>query len=235
VLDGTTATTSYSFMGLTPNTTYSVSVVAFDAAGNESTPTAINVLTPMAPDTQAPTDVTGLASSNLMPTTFDVSWTASTDNIGSSGYDLYIGGVLDGTTTNTSYSFTGLSPNTMYSVSVVAFDAAGNQSTPTAIDVSTSPSPAPIIEIADAFTPNGDGINDTWVIQGIEEFPNNNVRLYNRNGHEVFQKFGYQNTWEGFYRDNNKILPSGSYYYVINLGEGNGPSTPMSGWIFINY
>ena len=82
VLDGTTATTSYSFMGLTPNTTYSVSVVAFDAAGNESTPTAINVSTPMAPDTQAPTDVTGLASSNLMPTAFDVSWTASTDNVG---------------------------------------------------------------------------------------------------------------------------------------------------------
>ena len=112
-------------------------------------------------------------------------------------------------------------------------DTTGNESMPTTISV-TTPN-ASSIEITDSFTPNGDGINDVWIIKGIEYFPNNIVRVYNRSGHKVFQQRGYQNTWGGFYRDNNNRLPSGSYYYVISLNEGNGPRKPVSGWIFINY
>jgi len=85
---------------------------------------------------------------------------------------------------------------------------------------------------AQAFTPNGDGINDGWVIDGIQDYPNSMVRVYNRNGQEVFAAEGYQNDWEGQYRDNREKLPPGSYYYVIDLGNGN---PPMDGWIFINY
>ncbi|MFS4494852.1 invasin domain 3-containing protein [Maribacter sp. 2308TA10-17] len=86
--------------------------------------------------------------------------------------------------------------------------------------------------IATAFTPNGDGMNDAWVIQGIENFPNSLVKVYNRYGHEVFGAKGYQNNWGGNYKDNSKMLPPGSYYYVINLGDG---SEPLDGWMFINY
>ncbi len=88
------------------------------------------------------------------------------------------------------------------------------------------------INPAQAFTPNGDGINDAWVIEGIENYPNNVVKVYNRSGHEVFSAGGYQNNWEAFYKDNSEKLPPGSYYYVIDLGDGG---TPQDGWIFINY
>ena len=87
-------------------------------------------------------------------------------------------------------------------------------------------------DIATAFTPNGDGINDGWVIKNIQNFPNSVVKVYNRTGHGVFGAQGYQNDWEGVYNDNREKLPPGSYYFVINLGDG---SAPMDGWIFINY
>ncbi|WP_394971838.1 BspA family leucine-rich repeat surface protein [uncultured Croceitalea sp.] len=93
---------------------------------------------------------------------------------------------------------------------------------------------APIqnVNTAEAFTPNGDGINDAWVIQGIENYPNNVVRLYNRLGVEVFAANGYQNNWEAFYKNNSRRLPAGSYFYSIQLGNG---SAPIQGWLFINY
>ncbi|MFK7812771.1 MAG: gliding motility-associated C-terminal domain-containing protein [Maribacter sp.] len=85
---------------------------------------------------------------------------------------------------------------------------------------------------AEAFTPNGDGNNDQWVIPGIENYPNNIVRVFNRWGNEVFSVQSYQNNWEGFYRENNEKLPAGQYMYIIELGDN---SKPLQGWIFLNY
>jgi len=90
----------------------------------------------------------------------------------------------------------------------------------------------PTIVPAQAFTPNGDGNNDTWVVPGIENYPNNVVKVYNRSGHEVFAARSYQNTWGGYYKGKHGILPAGSYLYVIDFGDG---SAPKQGWIFINY
>ena len=87
-------------------------------------------------------------------------------------------------------------------------------------------------DISTAITPNSDGINDTWVIKGIENFPNSTVKVYNRSGHEVFGAQGYQNNWNAIYKGRSNTLPAGSYYFVINLGDG---SIPMNGWLFINY
>ncbi|TLP75640.1 gliding motility-associated C-terminal domain-containing protein [Maribacter sp. ACAM166] len=88
------------------------------------------------------------------------------------------------------------------------------------------------ITAAEAFTPNGDNINDTWIVQGIENHPNAVVTVYNRYGHEVFKTIGYQNDWNGKSSSRSENLPSGSYYYVIELQNG---SAPVNGWIFINY
>ncbi len=90
----------------------------------------------------------------------------------------------------------------------------------------------PTLIPAEAFTPNGDGINDTWVIPGIDNHPNHMVRVYNRWGHEVFTARNYQNDWEGRHNANSSMLPAGSYFYVVDLGNG---SAPLQGWIFINY
>ena len=88
------------------------------------------------------------------------------------------------------------------------------------------------VSSAGAFTPNGDGMNDTWVIQGIEGYPFNTVKVYNKNGHEVFGARGYKNDWYGGFQNSLDKLPAGSYYYQINLGDG---SKPIDGWLFLNY
>ncbi|MCK8523131.1 S8 family serine peptidase [Aquimarina sp. D1M17] len=81
-----------------------------------------------APDTQAPTAPTSLAASNITETTLTLNWTASTDNVGVTEYDVYQGSTVLGSVTNTTANVTGLTANTAYQFSVVAKDAAGNES-----------------------------------------------------------------------------------------------------------
>ncbi len=88
---------------------------------------------------------------------------------------------------------------------------------------------ASTIVYSDGITPNGDGLNDTWRIKLINEFPNATVHIYNRWGQKVFESSGYQNEWDG--TRNNKKLPVGTYYYLIDLGPNmkkhTGPITIM--------
>ncbi len=79
-------------------------------------------------DTEPPTAPTNLTASNVTETTVDLSWTASTDNVGVTGYDVYMNNSLVGTVTTTSANITGLTAGTTYSFYVKAKDAAGNVS-----------------------------------------------------------------------------------------------------------
>ncbi|MBL7880885.1 MAG: endonuclease [Chryseobacterium gambrini] len=83
--------------------------------------------TPVA-DTQAPTAPTNLATNNPTSNTISLSWTASTDNIGVVGYEIYKDGVLYATVTGTTATVSGLNPSTTYNFYVIAKDAAGNAS-----------------------------------------------------------------------------------------------------------
>jgi chitodextrinase len=126
-LDGSSTGTNYSVSGLSAVTSYALTVSAKDAAGNSSTQSSgINVLTI---DQTAPSVPTGLASSNITETSATLSWTASTDNVGVTGYDIYVNGSLDGSSTGTNYALSGLSIVTSYTLTVRAKDAAGNNST----------------------------------------------------------------------------------------------------------
>ncbi len=92
-------------------------------------------------DTQAPTVPADLTASNVTQTTIDLNWNASTDNVGVTGYDVYQGAIVIATATATSYQVTGLSPNTAYSFSIKAKDAAGNESNASnAVDITTQSS-----------------------------------------------------------------------------------------------
>ena len=75
------------------------------------------------------------------------------------------------------------------------------------------------VKIYNAFSPNNDGINDVFVIEGIEKFKNNTVSVFNRWGTEVMKTKGYKNDWNGTW--NNEILPDGTYFYIFEDGEGN--------------
>src|SRR5688572_27572124 len=95
------------------------------------------------PDSQAPSVPSGLASSSVTSTSFTLSWTASTDNVGVTGYEVFRGGVSIGTPTTTSFNVTGLSASTTYAMTVRARDAAGNWSAQSAaLNVTTSAGPA---------------------------------------------------------------------------------------------
>jgi gliding motility-associated-like protein len=84
--------------------------------------------------------------------------------------------------------------------------------------------------IYDAFSPNGDEWNPEWNIGNIESFPSCSVRIYNLWGIEVFSSNGYGIPWDGKYE--GKDLPSGTYYYIIDPGDG---SAVLTGSVSIVY
>ncbi|WP_395063528.1 reprolysin-like metallopeptidase [Flavobacterium sp.] len=130
VLLGSTASTTYAVSGLTASTTYAFTVKAKDAAGNASVASNSVSVTTLAPvaDTTAPTAPT-LSTSGTTSTTTNLSWTGATDNVGVTGYNVYKGTTLLGsTTTATTYAVTGLTASTAYTFYVQAKDAAGNVS-----------------------------------------------------------------------------------------------------------
>jgi gliding motility-associated-like protein/uncharacterized repeat protein (TIGR01451 family) len=78
--------------------------------------------------------------------------------------------------------------------------------------------------IPEGFSPNGDGINDLFVIRGIASYPENNFVIFNRWGNKVFEATPYQNTWDGTSTLGITVgddkLPTGTYFYIIDLGDG---------------
>ena len=140
-LAGSPTATSYTLSGLSCGTSYTVAVDAADAAGNRSAKATITASTAACPDTQAPTVPSGVALATRTTTSISISWTASTDNVGVAGYHLYLAGSAVGTATTTSYTFTGLTCNTNYTLGVDAYDAAGNKSAQATTAISTSACP----------------------------------------------------------------------------------------------
>ncbi len=94
-------------------------------------------------DTEAPSAPTNLSANNVTETTVDLSWNASSDNVGVTGYDVYQGSSLLGSATGTTAQITGLTANTSYSFYVEAKDAEGNISAASnTVSVTTSGAPA---------------------------------------------------------------------------------------------
>ncbi|MFG2037545.1 glycoside hydrolase family 9 protein [Dactylosporangium sp. NPDC048998] len=168
-LVGTSATTSLAITGLTPSTAYSFTVVAFDAAGNVSAASPAGTFTTAAQtgDVTPPTKPGTPVASGITSTGVTLSWTASTDNVGVTGYDvLRLGGtggpVVVATATGTSASVTGLTPSTAYQFAVRAKDAAGNlsvQSDPVSVTTtggSSTPSCSATYKVTNQW---GDGFN----------------------------------------------------------------------------
>jgi gliding motility-associated-like protein len=86
------------------------------------------------------------------------------------------------------------------------------------------------ITVYNGFTPDGDGINDTWIIDNIESFSNNTVTIFNRWGNQLWQTKDYNNTtnvWNGKTQSGAGIT-SGTYFYVIELEGGKGVK---KGWV----
>ncbi|MGW5054240.1 fibronectin type III domain-containing protein [Actinokineospora sp. NPDC004072] len=137
------AGTSTTITELSADTEYSFTVVARDAAGNTSAAAGpLTARTEQAPDTEGPTPPTGLTATETTQSSVTLSWGESSDNVGVTGYDVLSGGSVVKTTTGTTATVDGLRPDTAYSFTVVAKDAAGNTSAPSnQVDTRTRPAP----------------------------------------------------------------------------------------------
>jgi gliding motility-associated-like protein len=82
--------------------------------------------------------------------------------------------------------------------------------------------------VPNTFTPNGDGINDYWVIENLSLYPNHQIQVFNRYGQVVFESKNYSEFWDGKYK--GKSIPAGTYYYIIDL---DGQRTTKKGYVTI--
>ena len=72
--------------------------------------------------------------------------------------------------------------------------------------------------IPNAFSPNGDGVNDFWEILGLQNYPGNKLEVYNRLGIKLYETDNYNNDWYGTF--NGEPIPDGTYFYQLYLSEG---------------
>ena len=137
-LNGESTTTNYTLTGLTPNTAYAITVLAKDIANNKSSQSAAVNGTTLT-DNTSPTVPLNVTITNETGTSFKVNWAASTDDTAVAGYDIYLDGSFNATTTNTNYTITNLTISTTYSVTVLAKDTTDNKSAQsTAVNATTT-------------------------------------------------------------------------------------------------
>ena len=171
--NGYTTNTSYTISNLNSGTAYSISVLAKDIANNQSAQSAA-VSESTLTDTTAPSIPSNVNITNETGTSFKANWTASTDNSGVTGYDVYIDGSLHGTTANTSYNVTGLTASTTYSARISAKDQANNTSSQsTAVSATTTDGSNNIVELFISEYVEGSGNNKAIEIANITENPIN--------------------------------------------------------------
>src|ERR1041385_1464182 len=221
----TTGATFFTNTGLSPSTTYTYTVAAFDAAGNLSAQSSpASATTPAAADTTPPSVPTGLAASAVSSSQINLSWTASSDNVGVSGYRVYRDGVQIATTGATFFTNTGLSPSTTYTYTVAAFDAAGNLSaqsspasatTPAAAD--TTPPSVPTGLTANAVSSSQ--INLSWTASS------DNVGV---SGYRVYRDGVQIATTSATFFTNTGLSPSTTYTYTVAAFDAAGNLSAQS-------
>jgi gliding motility-associated-like protein len=84
------------------------------------------------------------------------------------------------------------------------------------------------VDVPNSFSPNGDGINDTWVIKNLSDYPGATVEVFNRYGQTIYKSSGYGTPWNGTFK--GSPVPFATYYYVIVLKNG---FKPLSGSVTI--
>jgi gliding motility-associated-like protein len=89
--------------------------------------------------------------------------------------------------------------------------------------------------VYNGITPNGDGVNDEWIIDGIEKYPDNKITIFNRWGATIREYEGYDNVnkvWKGT-NQNNETLPDGTYFYLLKIMY-HGQEQYIKGWVYIH-
>jgi len=135
---GSTAATSFTISGLSCGTSYSIGLDAYDAAGNRSQQVSLTIATSPCPDSTAPTAPGTRTVTSTTQTSIALYWGPSIDNVGVTGYDVFLNGTKVASTAGTSYTFSSLSCGTSYTLGVEAYDAVGNHSSRATVGGSTA-------------------------------------------------------------------------------------------------
>ena len=88
--------------------------------------------------------------------------------------------------------------------------------------------------VKNVFSPNGDGVNETWVIEDLLDNPFNEVRVFAQGGKLIYNKVNYTNDWGGTFKNNP--VPDGTYYYEITIfatSQSNEPARVIKGFLTI--
>jgi glucose/arabinose dehydrogenase len=176
--------------GLSPKTTYGFYVNAKDAAGNVSQPSGtLQVTTPPSDDHTPPSVPTNVHTTSVASTSIGLAWTASTDNVGVTGYHVYnvVNGnrTQIGSSTTTSTTLGGLTPSTTYHLQVTALDGNDNESdgsTPI-LDV-TTPAPSQCTPSQGVCTVKQVGTDDD-VVWGLVTLPDGTILFNERDAHSI--------------------------------------------------
>jgi len=115
----------------------------------------------------------------------------------------------------------------------VSSEECGEVSTTLTITVTESDCLDPLLVIPQGFSPNGDGVGDFWTIQGLQNYPDHVLKVFNRWGSEVFSARPYNNEWGGKAQSGinaGSQLPVGTYFYILDLRNG---SEPRKGYVYL--
>lgn len=168
--------------------------------------------------TTAAVSIVSSLSGPVCPGTFITFTAIPSDNVQSiPNYSWYVNGVL--TTTNGSV-FTVATLKNEDDVYCVMATGGGCILNPVVNSNSISVSILSdcIIKVPNAFSPNGDNVNDQWIINALNGYDGCTVKVFNRHGSIVYQSIGYRQPWDG--TANGKAVPTGTYYYLIVLENG---------------
>ena len=172
-------------------------------------------------DTEAPTAPINISLSNIGLTSVDINWTASTDNIGVTGYNVYVDGVLEAQTTNTNITIAGLNTNTNYSFTIVARDLINNMSTAAAANGKTlQDTEAPTKPIGVVISNNTDS---SFKVSWSASTDNNAV-----NGYEVFVDSNLEATATGLFYTVSSLNASSTYSVEIIAKDIDNNKSPKS-------
>lgn len=212
ILEAQTTNTTYSFSDLETNTTYSFTVVAKDLINNMSAASIALDGTTLG-DTVAPTTPADIMVSNETDSSFNLTWTASTDNNAVGGYEIYVDNNLTATTTNSSYTIVGLNASTSYSVEILAFDNDNNKSNKSAsVNATTT---------AGVNT----GVTELFISEYVEPSAGNNkaIEIVNLTGSTInladysIQKQSNGGSWVDDYDLGNSNIIPGDVFVIVHV------------------
>jgi YVTN family beta-propeller protein len=227
---GKTTDTSYFDSGLNPNTLYQYIIGAFDRANLSRLSSAINITTPSdVIDNTPPTTPTNLAATVIGPTQINLTWWASTDDVGVIGYKVYQNGSEIANTNVTNYANIGLSASTPYTYTVIAYDQAGNpspESSPVSATTSsgadTTPPSVPTMNGAIALSSSSIAISWTASTDNVGVIGYKVYRSPDDTNYTLRSTLGTTTS----YSDSD--LSTGTYWYKVSAYDAAGNTSAQS-------